>query len=99
MLQKKIDQLTEMGVLADPYKHDIQVKSIHPCFLQKKSRAAHKDIDNCYISEVRFLTAPNSVNEKCRQVQTKVPDQTEIFQFLGKTRVILKIFDLDSWLI
>ena len=89
MLQKKIDQLTEMGVLADPYKHDIQVKSIHPCFLQKKSRAAHKDIDNCDISEVRFLTAPNSVNEKCRQVQTKVPDQTEIFQFLGKNPCVI----------
>ncbi len=29
MLQKKIDQLTEMGVLADPYKHDIQVKSMY----------------------------------------------------------------------
>ena len=89
MLQKKIDQLTEMGVLADPYKHDIQIKCIHPCFLQKKGRAAHKDIEDCDISEIRFLSAPNSVNEKCRQIQTKVPDQNEIFQFLGKNPCVI----------
>lgn len=89
MLQKKIDQLTEMGVLTDPYLHNIPIKAIHPCFLQKKSRAAHKDIDDCDITEVRFLTAPGSVNEKLRQVQTKIPDQNEIFQFLGKNPCVI----------
>jgi hypothetical protein len=89
MLQKKIDQLTEMGVLADPYEHNIQIKCIHPCFLQKKGRAAHKNIEDCDISEIRFLSAPNSVNEKCRQIQTKVPDQNEIFKFLGKNPCII----------
>ena len=85
-LQKKIDQLTDMGVLADPYLHNVQVKCIHPCFLQKKARAASKNFDDCTMSELRFLTAPNAVNEKCRQIQTTVPDQNKIFQFLGKNR-------------
>ena len=89
MLQKKIDQLTELGVLTDPYQHNVQIKCVHPCFLQKKARAAHKDMDNCEISEVRFLTAPSSVNDKCRQIQTKTPDQNEIFQFLGKNPCII----------
>lgn len=84
ILQLKIDQLTEMGVLADPYEHNIQVKCIHPCFLQKKARAAHKEIEHCEISEIRFLTAANAVNEKCRLIQTKIPDQTEIFRFIAK---------------
>ena len=85
-LQRKIDQLTDMGVLADPYLHNVQVKCIHPCFLQKKARAASKNFDDCTMSELRFLTAPNAVNEKCRQIQTTVPDQNKIFQFLGKNR-------------
>lgn len=89
LLQQKIDQLTEMGVLTDPYKHDIQIRCVHPCFLQKKGRAAHKDIDDCDINEVRFLTAANSVNEKCRQVQTKIPDQTEIFKFVANNPFVI----------
>ena len=83
LLQEKIDQLTEMGVLTDPYEHDVQIKCIHPCFLQKKARAGSKPLDQCDINEVRFLTAANAVNDKCRQVQTKVPDQTEIFRFVA----------------
>ena len=89
MLQKKIDQLTEMGVLTDPYQHNIQVKCVHPCFLQKKARAAGKDFDQCSLDELRFLTAPNTVNDKCRQVQTKVPDQNEIFKFLGNNKFVI----------
>ena len=86
ILQKKIDQLTDMGVLTDPYEHDIQVKCIHPCFLQKKGRAAHKKVEECELSELRFLTAANAVNDKCRQIQTTVPDQNEIFKFIGNNK-------------
>ena len=89
MLQKKIDQLTEMGVLADPYQHNVQVKCVHPCFLQKKARAAGKSFEDCQLDELRFLTAPNAVNDKCRQVQTKVPDQNEIFKFLGNNKYVI----------
>ena len=89
LLQKKIDQLTELGVLADPYEFDIPIKCIHPCFLQKKARAAGKDMDECDVNDVRFLTAANMVNDKCRQVQTKIPDQNEIFQFLAKNPYVI----------
>ena len=88
-LQRKIDQLTDMGVLADPYEHNVQVKCIHPCFLQKKARAAGKNFDDCSIDELRFLTAPNAVNEKCRQIQTTVPDQNQIFRFLGNNKCVI----------
>ena len=88
-LQKKIDQLTDMGVLADPYEHNVQVKCIHSCFLQKKARAAAKNFDDCELDELRFLTAPNAVNEKCRQIQTVVPDQNQIFRFLGNNRYVI----------
>ena len=87
LLQKKIDQLTDMGVLTDPYEHNIQVKAVHPCFLQKKARAAGKTMDECDISEVRFLTAPNIINELCRQVQTKVPDQMKFSNLLERILV------------
>ena len=89
ILQDKIDQLTEMGVLADPYEHEVQIKCIHPCFIQKKGRAAHKQIEDCNLSEIRFLTAPNAVNEKCRQVQSAVPDQNEIFRFIANNPFII----------
>ena len=89
LLQEKIDQLTDMGVLADPYEHDIQIKCIHPCFLQKKARAGNKQLDQCSISEVRFLTAANAVNEKCRQVQASIPDQNEIFRFVGQNPFLI----------
>ena len=78
-----------MGVLADPYEHDIQIKCIHPCFLQKKARAGNKQLDQCSISEVRFLTAANAVNEKCRQVQASIPDQNEIFRFVGQNPFLI----------
>ena len=89
LLQEKIDQLTEMGVLTDPYEHDVQVKCIHPCFLQKKARAADKSMEECSISEVRFLTAANSVNNLCRQIQTKIPDQNEIFKFVANNPFVI----------
>jgi hypothetical protein len=89
LLQEKIDQLTEMGVLTDPYEHDIQIKCIHPCFLQKKARAGSKPLDQCNVNEVRFLSAANAVNEKCRQVQANIPDQTEIFRFVSNTPCII----------
>lgn len=89
ILQKKIDQLTEMGVLTDPYQHNIAVKCVHPCFLQKKGRAAHKNIEDCTMDELRFLTAPTAVNDKCRQVQTQVPDQNEIFKFLANNKYVI----------
>ena len=89
LLQEKIDELTEMGVLTDPYENDIQIKCIHPCFLQKKARAGSKPLDQCNTNEVRFLTAANAVNDKCRQVQTKVPDQNEIFRFVAHNPFII----------
>ena len=89
ILQKKIDQLTEMGVLTDPYQHNIQVKCVHPCFLQKKGRAAHKNMEDCSLDELRFLTAPSAVNDKCRQVQSTVPDQNEIFKFLANNKYVI----------
>lgn len=89
LLQEKIDQLTEMGVLADPYEHDIQIKCVHPCFLQKKARAGSKSMEQCTIDEVRFLTAANAVNDKLRQVQTKVPDQNEIFRFIANNPFVI----------
>ena len=89
MLQKKIDQLTDMGVLADPYQHNIQVKCMHPCFIQKKARAGTNDLEKCDTSEIRFLTAPSLVNEKCRQIQTHVPNQTEIFKFVAKNPCLI----------
>ena len=88
-LQRKIDQLTEMGVLADPYEHNVQVKCVHPCFLQKKARAAKKNFEDCSLDELRFLTAPNAVNEKCRQIQTKIPDQNEVFKFLSNNKYVI----------
>ncbi len=89
LLQEKIDQLTEMGVLADPYEHDVQVKCVHPCFLQKKARAGDKPMEDCNINEVRFLTAANSVNNLCRQIQTKIPDQNEIFKFVANNPFVI----------
>ena len=89
LLQEKIDELTNMGVLVDPYEHDVQIKCVHPCFLQKKARAGSKPLDQCATNEVRFLTAANAVNDKCRQVQTKVPDQTEIFRFIANNPYII----------
>jgi len=58
-------------------------------FLQKKGRAAHKDIEDYDITEVRFLTTANAVNEKCRQVQTKTPDQNDIFKFLANNPCVI----------
>ena len=55
ILQRKMDQLTKDGVLLVPHEIDTQVKFVSNVFLQKKGRAAQKDLSECSNDERRLL--------------------------------------------
>ena len=83
ILQKKIDQLTQQGVLIIPQEANTQIKFVSNCFLQKKGRATHKDLDQCTMDELRFLVDFTRLNSFLCKTPAKAQSPQEIFQFIG----------------
>ena len=57
--QAKCDELEEQGVLVDPKLYDIPILHVSPCWIQQKGRARHKNLQDCSLDELRFITAFN----------------------------------------
>ena len=83
ILQQKIDQLTHQGVLIIPQEANTQIKFVSNCFLQKKGRATHKDLDQCTMDELRFLVDFTRLNSFLCKTPAKAQSPQEIFQFIG----------------
>ena len=79
--QKKMDQLEEQGVLVDPYQHKIPIKMISPSFLRVKARAKGKDLEQCELSELRWIISPSQLNPFLRQLETKNITKEDLFVF------------------
>ena len=79
--QRKMDSLEKQGVLVDPYKHNVKIKMISPCFLRVKARAKEKDLKDCDLSELRWIISPSQLNPYLRQLQTKNTTKEDLFVF------------------
>ena len=79
--QRKMDSLEAQNVLVDPYKHDIKIKMISPCFLRVKARAKEKELTDCDLSEIRWIISPTQLNPHLRQLQTKNVTKEDMFIF------------------
>ena len=76
--QRKMDSLTSQGVLLDPYKENIQIKLISPSFLRLKARAKEKEIQDCDLSEIRWIISPAQLNPHLNSF-TRITYQRRIF--------------------
>ena len=84
--QAKCDELERQGVLVDPKMYDIPVYHVSPTWIQQKGRAKHKNLQECTLDEVRFITAFNSLNDCIRPKPSTACSATSIFLFLSRWR-------------
>ena len=84
ILQRKMDQLTDDGVLLIPHEIDTQVKFISNVFLQKKGRAQHKELSECSNDELRFLCEYTHLNSFLHPTPAKVATPQEFWQFIAE---------------
>ena len=82
--QAKCDALEAEGVLIDPKLHDIPVLHVSPSWIQQKGRARHKNLQDCSLDELRFITAFNTLNDSIRPKPTSSCSATSIFLFLAR---------------
>ena len=79
--QKKMDLLERQGVLVDPYKEGIAIKMISPSFLRVKARAKDKNLEDCDLSDLRWIISPGQLNPYLRQLQTNSITKQDLFIF------------------
>ena len=91
--QRKMDSLEQQGVLIDPYKLNIRIKMVSPSFLRVKARAKEKDIEDCDLSEIRWIISPSQLNPHLRQLQTKNVTKEDLFIFKSEKPYCIE-FDL-----
>ena len=82
--QAKCDELESQGVLIDPKTHGIPVLHVSPSWIQQKGRAKHKELQNCSLDELRFITAFNSLNDSIRPQPSRSCTSSTIFTFLAR---------------
>ena len=88
--QKKMDDLERQGVLLDPYKENIPIKLISPSFLRIKARAKEKNIEDCDISEIRWIISPCQLNPYLRQLHVNNITKEDMFVFKSEKKYCIE---------
>ena len=84
MQQAKCDELEAQVVLVDPKAHNIPVFHVSPSWIQQKGRAKHKQLQECSLDELRFITAFNTLNSYIRPKPTGSCSVNTIMMFLAR---------------
>ena len=79
LLQGKMDELLNEGVLARPEDLDIEVEYVSPSFLIKKPGGGH-----------RMVTAFNNIGQYTKPIPSKITTSNNVFQFLAQFKYIIK---------
>jgi len=79
LLQGKMDELINEGVLARPEDLDIEVEYVSPSFLIKKPGGGH-----------RMVTAFNNIGQYTKPIPSKITTSNDVFQFLAQFKYIMK---------
>ena len=95
--QKKMDSLEAQGVLVDPYKHNVKIKMVSPCFLRVKARAKEKELNECDLSEIRWIISPSQLNPYLRQLQTKNVTKEDLFVFKSERPFCIEFDMYDGY--
>ena len=88
-----MDQLESQGVLLDPYEQNVKIHMISPCFLRLKARAKDKPIEECDMSEIRWIISPSQLNPHLKQLQIKNTTKEDLFAFKARMPYCIE-FDL-----
>ena len=81
--QAKCDELEAQGVIVDPKVLGIPVLHVSPSWIQQKGRAKHKNLQDCSLDEIRFITAFNTLNDFIRAKTSTSCSSSTIFTFLS----------------
>ena len=95
--QKKMDSLESQGVLIDPYQYNIPIKIISPSFLRVKARAKDKDLEDCDLSEIRWIISPSQLNPYLRQLQTNNVTKEDLFIFKSEKPYCIEFDMYDGY--
>ena len=79
ILQNKMDELEQLGVLARPEDIGIKVEYVSPSFLVKKGNGDH-----------RLVTAFNTIGSYTKPLPSKSTSTDDILRFLAKHKFIIK---------
>ena len=60
---------------------NIQIKLISPSFLRTKARAKGKELNDCDISDIRWIISPCQLNPYLRQLHTNNTSKEDLFIF------------------
>ena len=82
--QAKCDELESQGVLMDPKACNVPIFHVSPSWIQQKGRAKHKNLQDCTLDELRFITAFNTLNDHIRPKPTMSCSANQIFKFLAR---------------
>ena len=82
--QAKCDELEAQGVLVDPKLHGVSVIHVSPSWIQQKGRARDKNLQDCSLDELRFITAFNTLNDSIRPKPTTSCSSNAIFLFIAR---------------
>ena len=97
LMQAKCDQLEYHNILADPKSNNIDVRNVSPCMIQQKARAKHKPLDQCTLSEVRFITCFNALNDFIHPISGRSDAYNDIIKFLGRHKFFIFADLADSY--
>ncbi len=79
LLQKKMDELEELGVLARPEDVDVTVEHVSPSFLIKKPDGSH-----------RLVTAFTTIGTYAKPIISQPTSTDDVLRFLAKYKYIIK---------
>ena len=89
LLQAKLDELEDQGVVVEPNQHKVEVRHASPCFITQKARAKHKPLEQCTLDEVRFITCFNVLNESIHPIPGRSNSYHDILKFFGRHKFII----------
>ena len=82
LMQAKCDDLEREGILVDPSKYSgVDVRLVHPSFIQQKGRAKHKPLNQCSLDEVRYITCFNALNDSIHPIPGRSSAYNDIVKF------------------
>ena len=79
LLQQKMDELEDLGILARPEDVNVAIEHISPSFLVRKPDGSH-----------RLVTAFNNIGAYAKHIPSKPTSTEEVLRFLAGFRYIIK---------
>ena len=97
LMQAVCDKLENQGILKDPKSNGVTIRTVSPCMIRQKARAKHKPLDQCAVSEVRFITCFNGLNDYIHPISGRSDAYNEIIKFLGRYKFFIFADLVDSY--